>query len=206
MVDSNLNIWTSVTVNTNKSPLGVRKEASMRDELISLLDGSSREIPKAQIGLYRRTKLDSNGRRIRCSCVDDTTREPDKDPRCPYCLGVGWLWTEVWFEYYKVVTGIEASLTLRDEPEQPGRVNIPRVTFYTKYDIKPVIINGRTSDRIVEVSRDLEGNVITSPYERTRVYRIGSAIDLRCDNGRLEFWKFTCHPDDIPGTGIEGDI
>jgi len=201
VTNSNTYMWgrQSSTVATRTYHTTV--EGDLRDELAKFLYGSSREIPKAQRGLYRKMKVDSSGNRIRCSCVDSVTGEPDKNPPCPYCLGAGYLWDEVWFDYYKIVTGIEAALSLRENFVDPGGTNIPRVTFYTSYDIDPVIINGYCNDQIVELKRDAEGNLVI-PYQRTRIYRIGSAIDLRSDNGRIEYWKFNVISDDIPGEGL----
>lgn len=206
MVADNLNIWSTSSTSTGAANLvGTRKEGDMRQELINMFDGTSTEIPKAQRGVYRRMRTDSAGALVPCSCVDVDTGEPDRDPPCPFCDGMGYLWDEVWFDYYKIVTGIEAALSLREDYEEPGTLNVPRVTFYTKYDISPVIIRGQVFDRIVEVERDVEGNV-TRPYRRSRIYRIGSAIDFRADNGRLEYWKFAVHSDDIDGRGRGSDV
>ena len=201
VADDNTYIWNRSTSTITSRSFNSPVEGDMRDEMLKFLYGSSREIPKAQRGLYRKVRLDSNGDKIVCDCVDSVTREPDKNPPCPLCLGVGYLWDEVWFDYYKIVTGIEAALSLREEFIQPGIANIPRITFYTKYDVAPVIINGYCNDQIIELARDVEGNLVT-PYRRERIYRISSAIDFRSDNGRLEYWKFNVISDDIPGEGM----
>ena len=34
------------------------------------------------------------------------------------------------------------------------------------------------------------------PYKRKHLYRIGTPIDYRSDNGKLEYWKLDCFEED----------
>lgn len=207
MVD-NLNIWRverSRDPSTRTLDLPIYREGDIRQEVINTLYGTTREVAKRRTGLYRRTRLDENGEKTPCSCVNTTTTEADQDSPCPFCDGVGYYWDEVWFDYYKVITGIEAALSLRENFEDMGTLNVPRVSIYTHYDLAPVLVRGHTEDRIIELRLDSEGKVVR-PYVRERIYRIGSAMDFRSDNGRLEYWKFTVHSDDTEGRGRASQI
>jgi len=46
----------------------------------------------------------------------------------------------------------------------------------------------QSDDKIVEVALDPDGKV-SEPHRRIEKFRIGLAIDLRSDNGKLEYWK-----------------
>ena len=59
--------------------------------------------------------------------------------------------------------------------------------FYTRSSV-PVT----KADKVVELWTDTEGDVIR-PYRRESLYRIGTPIDFRSDDGKLEYWKLDCY-------------
>jgi len=207
MASKNLNIWARKTsTKTARQVRTARTEGSMRDELHNLIYGTSREIAKGSRGVYRKIRTTGSGNtlaKVPCDCVKQG--EADKTPGCPICDGEKFLFDEVWFDYYKTEIGIDAHLALKEDFETPGIVAVPRMVFYTLYNLEPVIINGMINDKIIEVKRDLEGNVV-KPYERIRTYRIGSAIEYRSDNGRLEYWKLATISDDLQGRGLASRV
>ncbi len=207
MASSNLNIWKNRRSSKAIRQITTsRQEGSMRDEIYDLIYGSSREIAKGSRGVYRKIRTTGSGNtlaKVPCDCVKQG--EADKTPPCPICNGEKFLWDEIWFDYYKTEVGIDAHLALKEDFETPGVIAVPRVVFYTLYNLDPIIINGMIDDKIVEVKRDLEGKIV-QPYERIRTYRIGSAIDFRSDHGRLEYWKIVSVSDDIPGLGLASRV
>lgn len=164
-----------------------RTEPDMRQEMENLLDGAFPEIAKGMPTLLRKMRRDDAGKLIPCACVDKVTHEPDKDSYCPFCQGEGYYWEEEWIETYKVQVKSEVGNALKEQMIAPGLQNTPLVVFYTRYSVEVT-----EDDKIVEVVLDTEGNPVR-PYKRKRLYRIGSAIDLRSDNAKLEYWKLDCH-------------
>lgn len=166
-------------------------EPDMRQELINMFDGKSPEIPKAQVGLLRRMRRDTNGKKILCSCVDSLTKEPDKDRFCPICYGEGFLWDETDLQYYAVLQEGNTSNSLKDKLTEPGLINIPIVVFYIRYDSRIT-----KDDKVVRIALDLAGDPV-SPRSRVGVYRVNTAWDYRSDNGKLEYWKVYTHFEDV---------
>lgn len=143
-------------------------EIDLREELKRTLYGAGDEVAKGRIGLLRRMRLDSNGLKIKCSCRDTITDEPDKDMYCRVCIGIGYLWDEEKLVYYK------NDDTLRKSDES---------FFYVEYSVKP-----SQDDYVVELIRDTEG-AITSPGIRQYLYKIIAAEPYRSDTGRIEYWR-----------------
>jgi hypothetical protein len=152
-----------------------------------MFDGVFPEVPKAQTGIFRKMRLDSNNKKIPCPCTDKFGSEPDKNTWCPICFGEGWYWDETYIQFYRVLQGAETENSLRDDLITPGLINVPVVVFYTRYD---VLIT--EEDKIVEIKLDLEGDPI-EPVKRKGIYRINAAWDYRSDNGKLEYWKIYTH-------------
>jgi len=65
--------------------------------------------------------------------------------------------------------------------------NIPLVVFYTRSSV-PIT----KADKIIDIWTDEEGQP-QRPYRRKSLYRIGTIIDYRSDNGKLEYWKLDCY-------------
>jgi len=162
-------------------------EPNMREELLHTLEGFFPEIPKAQTGVLRKMRRDSNGDLTYCDCVDPNTHEPDKDTFCPYCWGESYYWDEEFIEFYKVVIRSDVGLSTKEEVLGPGLLNIELISFYLPYDILVT-----EEDKIIEIKLDVKGDVIR-PYKRKKLYRIGTPIDFRSDNGKLEYWKLDCY-------------
>jgi hypothetical protein len=160
----------------------------MRQELINLLDGRYPEIAKAQTGLLRRIRRDSDDNKIECPCVDTITKEPDKDRYC-ICLGSGYFWDEEEIEFYKMIdtSSYSTANTTRKAVSDIGFINIPLIIFYVKYNADIT-----EDDKIVELFLDEEGSAIL-PRKRKAIYSIEHAWDFRCDGGKLEYWRILTH-------------
>jgi hypothetical protein len=80
-----------------------------------------------------------------------------------------------------------------------GLANVVMCVFYLLYDVHIGDL-----DKIVQINLDLEGNIV-KPIKRTRIWQITESVDLRLDNGRLEFKKLYARMEDVkylntPGT------
>ena len=144
------------------------EEIGLRDELYSTFYGDIDEVRKGQIGMLRRIRVDDDLNPIRCNCRDKVTDEPDKDTKCRFCYGMGWLWDERKLVYYKN----------NDAAHLPGDT-----TFYVEYSVEP-----KRGDYLVEVRRDLEGRP-TVPLVREKLYCINEVESFRSDRGRIEYWR-----------------
>jgi len=164
-----------------------RTEPDMRQELNNTLDGKWPEIAKKQPALLRKMRRDSYDNLIPCACVDELTHEPDRDTFCPICHGDGWIWDEVDVDIYRVILGSDVGQAIREEVIGPGLMNIPLMIFYMRSTVDIT-----QDDKVVELVLTTEG-IPVRPWQRKALYRISSAIDLRSDNGRLEYWKLDCY-------------
>jgi hypothetical protein len=171
-------------------------EPDMRKELHATFDGLFPEIAKAQKIVLRIMKRGEDGKLIKCACVDVVTGEPDKDIFCPICLGEGFIWNEIISDTYKVVIKSSVGLSSKQDLFTAGLTNIPLVSFYFRHDIPINIINDQCTDKIVELVKDTEGNLVR-PYTRQRVYRVGTAIAFRSDRDKLEYWKLDCFGEQV---------
>ena len=191
-----------------------RTEPDMREEFNATLDGVFPEIPKKQKHVLRKMKrvatdpvladpelikkfrgrkqiidhfVPEEGFLIPCACVDAIIREPDVDHFCPICQGEGWLWDEIFIDVYKVFLRSDVGLSTKEDLIKVGLTNIPLVIFYMRTSVLVTPV-----DKVIELVTDTEGKPIR-PYIREFLYRIGTAIDFRSDNGRLEYWKLDCY-------------
>lgn len=162
-------------------------EPDMRFELNAMFDGLFPEIAKKQPVLLRKMRRDASGNLIQCECVDTLTGEPDKDKFCPFCFGEGYKWDELWIDMYSVTIRSAVGLASKPDLHSPGISDIEIKTFYFRSTVDIT-----KKDRIIEVVLDSEGNV-ASPGRRAAVYHIGTLVDFRSDNGKLEYWKADCH-------------
>lgn len=170
----------------------------MRQELINTFDGKYPEVAKAQTGLIRKMRRDSDDKLIACPCVDPVTREPDKDRFCPVCFGEGWLWDETEIEFYRMISDSDTDNALRDKLRPPGLINQPLVVFYTKYDADIT-----RDDKIVELNLSISGSVPTVKRRKV-IYRIEAVWDYRCDNGKLEYYTLFTHKEDVKHLNAPG--
>lgn len=162
-----------------------RTEPDMELEFNNMFDGVFPEISKKQTAVLRtmRTPLTNNV----CDCVDSTTKEPDRDHFCPYCFGEGHYWDETFIDVYKEVIKSDVGNALIDRSIGPGDIGPSVVRFFLRSSV-----NVTKYDRIVELVLDDDGDPV-SPYSRKAVYGIGSVIEFRSDNAKLDYVKVVCY-------------
>lgn len=191
-----------------------RTEIDLREAFNAMFDGKYPEIPKAQKHVLRKMKRQSTdpvdddptlvkkfrgskqvldwfapgeGYLIPCQCVDKNTKEPDLDHYCPICQGEGYLWDEIFIDTYKIDLRSDIGKSMKQNLIQPGLTNIPLMIFYTKSTTSIT-----RADKMVELWTDTNGDIVR-PYRRLNLYRISTVMDLRSDNGKLEYWKLDCY-------------
>jgi hypothetical protein len=163
-------------------------EPSLRDEFNNTIYGSFQEVAKGQTGLLRRFRK-TDGEFVACPCVDSVTGEPDRESRCPVCLGEAKLWDEESLDFYHIRANTESANTQQDKIHAPGIENTETEVFYI-----PSSFSLTKHDKIVVLTLDKEGLPVT-PLERFQLFRISELRPMRLDNGRLEFWKAFCYED-----------
>jgi hypothetical protein len=203
---------------SKKFYLGARTEPDLREEFKNTLYGKYPEIAKGQVAVLRKMRRvqtdpiitdpnhpDYNPKNVRlhharhqvidffvpeegymvpCTCISSTTQEPDIDKFCPFCQGEGYLWDEVFVDCYKSKGPWRpAGAALNEAILSPGLINTTLMIFYVRSDI-PIT----RADKLVELWSDEEGQP-RRPYRRKALYRIGTPIDFRSDNGRIEYWE-----------------
>lgn len=158
-------------------------DIDLRNEFASLLLGYNGGAKIAQPFILRRMRRE-DGELVPCSCVSETTKEPDRDYVCTNCLGRGFLWDEELIYGYRVVAASPGGSNAEvNSPALPvGRAYIPSMHFYFQYDASLT-----RDDRIVEIELDEEGVAVT-PYNRIGTYEIMLVRAMRGTNGRIEFW------------------
>ena len=159
------------------------REIDLRAEFLKTMYGSEDEIAKSQKGLQRVFRNE------KCPCVNKVTGEPDRESRCPVCLGEGKLWDESPIDFYHKRTGTEEANVSQDVLYKPGLVNTETEVFYVSYQF-----NLTKGDKIVVLTLDKEGVPVT-PLRRLQLFRIAEVRPYRLDNGRLEFWEAFCYED-----------
>ena len=163
----------------------IPSEIGMREEMIATRDGTIIEIEKFHPILIRLMRKDTAGNLIPCECVDRLTREPDKDRKCPICLGDGFKWDEVFDKAYRTL------LTPKEVQRRAGLINVPTMLFYMRHDT-PIT----NHDKVVEVVLDLEGLPI-QPVKRSEIFRIQHVESYRLDHGRVEYLKIWTYREDV---------
>lgn len=161
-------------------------EIDLRTEFINFLSGNNGELPKKKTHLLRRMRLDTDNNRIACTCVSSLTREPDEETECPFCLGEGYLWDEVWLYCYSKPVETEKYLASKKVRLPSGDVTSYDRSFYCFYDE-----NISYYDKIIELKLDSEGKP-TLPYRRQSIYRIEAVSDYRGDFSKREFLVIYC--------------
>lgn len=164
-------------------------EVDMRSEFLNTIYGKGPEIPKGQPGLARIFRRDNTNGLIPCPCIDSVTGEPDRETRCPVCLGEGNLWDESHIDFYHIRADGASSLALKDTQRAPGIMNTLVEVFYI-----PWTFSLTKEDKLVTLMLDKEGQATTPPI-RSQLFRISDIRPMRLDNGRLEFWKAYTYED-----------
>jgi len=164
-------------------------EIDLRSEFNNTAEGSCPEISKFQPGFLRRFRRDAEGQKILCSCVSPVTAEPDRERRCNSCLGEAFLWDEVDIRFYHAEVNTESQRSDRESLRVPGIMNTPLRAFWIEsdYDLTK-------DDKLVTLVLNKEGKMVL-PKQRKELYVIAALLELRLDNGRLEFWKANGYKD-----------
>jgi hypothetical protein len=135
-------------------------------------------------------RRDSENRGVPCECVKETTGMQG-NPTCPYCLGEGILWDEVWTIGRAQYLGPEGGRANKWIRMPPGQIRAEYKVFFLRYDA-----NVRDGDKIIEVLLDEEGKVIlnstTNAFIRENIYKPQTIDRLRSDNGRIEYLAVYC--------------
>lgn len=178
--------------NINNFYSNISPELDLRQEFDFILNGSAMISSKGSFGLLRSINIDINGNLILCDCVDKVTKEADKDYYCPLCMGERYIWTETLIKFYRVSvsTSDHGTETVWDKNKPFGQMNIANHIFYLPFN---TII--KVSDKIVDISLDIEGNIIT-PIKRQIIWKINDLTKFRGDRGRIEFIKVFCNNQD----------
>jgi hypothetical protein len=167
-------------VSRQNCEIDLRKEF---DEIVFGIDGCK---PHNHLVLIREARKDNLGKIIKCSCVDPLTDEADQENECRYCLGSKYIWDERFIRCYSSLVGADGGKGNRTKRILPGEIRTDYKVFYLRYDEK---ISYR--DKIIELSLDLEGNLIV-PYRRETIYRPETIQTYRADNGRVEYIAVYC--------------
>lgn len=170
------------TKSTNKNRGG--KELNMRNEFAELIFGGNGEIPHKKRLILRRFRKDDDGDKLPCSCLDEFTKEASQE--CKFCLGEGYFWDEEWVEGYSMFLGADSGLANRVRHLIPGWLRVDHKIFYLGYKSKITY-----DDKIIELKLDQEGSPVI-PYVRQAIYQPQSIIELRADDGRLDFYEIAC--------------
>lgn len=168
-----------------------RTEIDLRTEFSNTIYGTVKEIPKGQKGLLRRFRKDSDGKKIKCPCVNRVTGEPFKESLCSYCRSEKYLWDETSIDFYFSQVPTDSQLSSQDILRQPGVMNTPIYVFYI-----PSTFDLTSDDKIVRLVLDNEG-VPVVPNKRLEIFKITALRDMRLDFGRLEFWKANGYIDNV---------
>lgn len=165
----------------------MRKEIDLREQFDNLVLGKNNNLSHSYKVLIRAARRDSTtGEYIKCKCVSDLTDEPDQENECRFCLGEGYIWDERFVSCYSSLVGADGGKANRNKRIIPGEMRTDYKVFYIRYDE-----NISYYDKIIELSLDLEGNVII-PYKRQFIYRPETIQNYRSDNGRLEYIAVYC--------------
>lgn len=164
---------------TNISPF--IQEIDLRSELVDLFTGDE-FVNKHRTYIYRRSRQDSNGNKIKCHCYNPATREGKSD--CPDCYGEGYLWDEeiivghMWIPRNIMIAG---SNSYRSYAGKVGRLNNTEWILVIPYKIEVF-----EKDTIYLPNVDDEGR-IKFPIELDKAYYITETTRTGFDFGRRDF-------------------
>ena len=161
--------------------IALKKEIDLRKEFDEFVFGDKTNMAHKHLVLIRNLKKDANGKKIKCNCVDKLTHEADQENECRFCLGEGAFWKERFTECYSAMVGADGGKANRNKRIIPGELRTDYKVFYLRYDEKISY-----KDKIIELSLDLEGNLIV-PYKRETIYKPETIQIYRADYGRVEY-------------------
>lgn len=162
-------------------------DISVRDEVTSILEGTSTEFSRGRWFIFRRLLRDTGDKPIDCAkCKKRGYHTPIVNEVCDVCFGVGYLWEEQWVLGYKW-SGMARASGRADFKKHvdAGFYEYNNNVIYVKYDVLP-----RIGDKIIEVAVTEEGEVII-PYVRRVSWDISAIDEHFLDNGRIEYWRLT---------------
>lgn len=160
-------------------------DISIRDEVITVLDGTSSEFSRGRWLIFRRILRDSNDKPINCmQCKKKGYHAAQANQVCDRCFGVGYLWEESWIKVFQW-SGVQGGSRKSGDRElvDAGNLDYNTNVFYVKYNVFP-----RPGDKIIEVHTDGEGNTI-QPYVRRFSWNITSVVEHYLDGGRIEYFR-----------------
>jgi len=171
------------TLSTLESGTG-GNNINLRTEFLNLIYGRGGDDPIGQPFILRRMRRDSAGELVPCICVDEVTREPDRDFPCTFCLGAGNLWDEEIITGYKTIAASPGgSNSAANYPKHlGGTIELPASRFFLPHDVEPT-----RPDRIVLIQLDLDGNPV-QPMVRTDIYELFLVRALREENAEVAYW------------------
>lgn len=159
-------------------------EIDLRENFNQLLFGPG--IKHSHLIFVRHARIDEQGNKVRCNCVDTLTKEAAPEKHCNYCLGEGFLWDEKAYKVFSTLVGVEGGKANRTRRISPGEMKTEYKLFYFKYDT-----NLSYKDKLVEIRLDEEGAPYI-PYTRETIYKIETIQEYRSDNGRIEYIAVYC--------------
>ena len=142
--------------------------------------------------IYRRAQLDNRGLPIKCECTkNNRSQEADKDIECNQCSGLGYYYNDILTKTYM---NHSQAYAIYKKFKNLGDSQVEYKTTYFEWDfIKNALDDGdnipNRFDRIIEVKKDLAGNLI-SPLTAREIYEILSVEPYRLDSsGRIEYYR-----------------
>jgi len=97
-------------------------ELDLRSEFADILFGTDSSPRHGHLVVVRHLRRASDGEPIACSCLHEITREGDPD--CSYCDGDRYLWDEVWYWCYSMMSGAAGSMANRGIYMPPGLIRV----------------------------------------------------------------------------------
>jgi hypothetical protein len=165
--------------NSNKFyPNCFGKEIDLRIELATILYGSDNTCVHSYPVLYRRLST------TRCTCWNNVTHEGD--PRCPYCFGAPYLFSEEVINVRSIIDAPIYGKSLSTLDANIQAMHIPSALFYADYTTNPKI-----GDFIISIKLDNEGRIF-EPIQKIRKWKNNLVEHMRSDNGRVEFYRISC--------------
>lgn len=160
-------------------------DISIRDEIITVLDGNASEFSRGRWMIYRRLLRDADDKPVNCKqCKKQGYHTSQANQVCDRCFGVGYIWEEHWVKAFQW-SGVQGGSRKSGDREvvDAGNLDYNTNVFYLKYNIFP-----RAGDRIIEVSVNPDGSVI-QPYVRRYSWNITSVVEHYLDGGRIEYFR-----------------
>lgn len=141
--------------------------------------------------IYRRVKFE-NGIPKRCECTKTSrSQEANKDIPCLNCSGLGYYYNDIIARTYM---NHSQAYSIHKRFKAEGEQQIEYRTVYFEWDFLKNSINDGDNipnrfDRLIELNKDLSGN-ISSPTKEREVYEFLSVDPYRLDNsGRIEYYR-----------------